>query len=330
VVLIDMQCDLSDVDPFFFLKASMLSGMLAGLIGGSCLVFIWEKQLRGKNYGVALLQILLGYSLVYTIVAFFNNLLILSQKTGLAMYESSILIKTAKQILSINQLQGYITWLIIVLGTLIALQVSDKYGPGVFSAFLLGRYFNPKREERIFMFLDLRSSTTIAEHLGEVRYFNFINQVFKDVTPAILATRGEIYQYVGDEIVISWKMRDGIQNANCIACYFKVQSTLNQQYVKYRSQYDGIEPVFKAGLHYGHVMAGEVGVVKRDIAYSGDVLNTTARIQSKCNEFGVNILCSKYLLDKLNLGLSDFRTQLLGEIPLRGKQEKVKICSISS
>ena len=66
------------------------------------------------------------------------------------------------------------------------------------------------------MFLDLRSSTAIAEKLGEERYFNFIKDVFKDVTPAIIYAKGEIYQYVGDEIVVSWKMNNGIENANCL------------------------------------------------------------------------------------------------------------------
>lgn len=77
--------------------------------------------------------------------------------------------------------------------TLIILQVNDKYEPGVFSSFLLGQYFQLKREERIFMFLDLRSSTTIAEKLGEIRYFNFIKDVFRDVTPSIINSKGEIY-----------------------------------------------------------------------------------------------------------------------------------------
>ena len=216
----------------------------------------------------------------------------------------------------------------IVMGTLIALQVGDKYGPGVFRSFLMGKYFQPRREERIFMFLDLRSSTTIAERLGEVKYFNFIKEVFKDVTPAILYSKGEIYQYVGDEIVVSWKMNNGVENANCVNCFFEVQSALLERNDYYQKTYDGTKPEFKAGLHYGHVMAGEVGIVKRDIAFSGDVLNTTARIQSKCNELGVNILMSKYLLDKLALKPNTFFPKTIGNMLLRGKKEEVILCTL--
>ncbi len=215
----------------------------------------------------------------------------------------------------------------IVVGTLILLLVNDKYGPGVFLEFLLGKYFHPKREKRIFMFLDLRSSTTIAEKLGEEQYFSFLNDVFKYATDGILNTMGEIYQYVGDEIVISWKMEKGMKDANCIKCFFEIQSILKQKGSYFKAKY-GITPEFKAGLHYGYVMAGEIGVVKRDIAFSGDVLNTTARIQSKCNELGVNILLSKYLIDHLNLSPDTYLPKKMGDIFLRGKEQKVVLYTV--
>ena len=61
--------------------------------------------------------------------------------------------------------------------TLFVSEVSDNLGQGILLNFLIGRYHRPREEERIFMFLDLRSSTTIAEKLGEEKYFNFIRQV---------------------------------------------------------------------------------------------------------------------------------------------------------
>lgn len=312
----------------FFFMGSLLTGLLAGVIGGSILVLLWEKWLRSKNYGAAMFSILWTFVIVYLIVSFCTGLYFESHKLGLPFYSSEVWHEITSKSFNLESLQGFFIWLLVVLVTLIILQVNDKYGPGVFRSFLLGKYFQPKREERIFMFLDLRSSTTIAEKLGEIRYFNFIKDVFRDVTPAILNSKGEIYQYVGDEIVVSWKMDNGIKNANCIQSFFEVQLALFRQNDYYKSNYDGICPEFKAGLHYGHVMAGEVGVVKRDIAFSGDVLNTTARIQSKCNELGVNILFSKFLLDKLRLKPNLFNPQRMGDIGLRGKQEKVILYTV--
>lgn len=180
------------------------------------------------------------------------------------------------------------------------------------------------------MFLDLRNSTAIAEKLGEQKYFNFIRQVYKDITPAILNSQGEIYQYVGDEVVISWPPKTGIRNSNIIKCFFEIQESLKVRGPYYDKEYDGIRPEFKAGLHYGNVMAGEVGVLKREIAYSGDVLNTTARIQAKCNELGVNLLISKPLVEFMNPIKSEEHPTEIGDIALRGKQQRVKLYTLGN
>ncbi|MEM9931762.1 MAG: adenylate/guanylate cyclase domain-containing protein, partial [Bacteroidota bacterium] len=182
--------------------------------------------------------------------------------------------------------------------------------------------------ERIFMFLDLRSSTTIAEKLGEVRYFNLLYDFIRDSTESILANRGQIYQYVGDEIVVTWKVDRGIKQAYCLQCFFDIQRAIQANAEYYHNTY-GLVPEFKAGLHYGHVMAGEIGLVKKDIAFSGDVLNTTARIQSMCNQLGVDILLSKYLLDRIAAEEPLIEAaRFLGDIELRGKQERVMLYTL--
>ena len=96
----------------------------------------------------------------------------------------------------------------------------------------------------------------------------------------------------------------------------------------YRNKFEGIYPEFKAGLHYGHVMAGEVGVVKKDIVFSGDVLNTTARIQAKCNDLGVNLLLSGDMLNKLKWKNKIYQPRQLGNILLKGKRERVVLFGI--
>ena len=56
--LIDLERDTSDMDPWLYFKGSLLTGILAGTIGGSIVVFFWEKWLRTKNYGWSLLSML--------------------------------------------------------------------------------------------------------------------------------------------------------------------------------------------------------------------------------------------------------------------------------
>jgi len=231
-------------------------------------------------------------------------------------------------ILTLKFIRAYFFWAIVSLLTMIALQVNDKYGAGVFWAFLRGDYFQPQKEERIFMFLDLRGSTTIAEKIGEELYFDFIRDFFKDITPSILASKGEIYQYVGDEVIVSWKKEKGLAEQRALNCFFAIEAAIAKKEIAYLEKY-GLVPSFKAGLHIGTAMIGEIGVIKKDIAFSGDVLNTTSRIQARCNEFGVDLLVSEELMDALNLSPSDYHSQKIGEVTLRGRAKMVTLYTIS-
>ncbi len=306
---------------------SIFSGVLAGVLGGSMVVFYWERWLRNKPYGWAIRNGVISYIGIFILVGYPSNLFFQSNRLNLPVLSPEVLSEALKRLLSPMTLIPLTIWMTVVVITLIALLVNDKYGPGVFRKFLLGRYFNPRKEERIFMFLDLRSSTAVAEKLGEEKYFSFLKDVFKYATPSILKYKGEIYQYVGDEIVVSWELGTGVKDANCIRCFFEIRESLGKKNSYFQDNYNTF-PEFKAGIHYGHVMAGEIGVVKREIAFSGDVLNTAARIQSKCNELGANLLVSKHMIERLQLD-EPFVPQEMGEVELRGKQELVTLYALA-
>ncbi|HEY2539286.1 MAG TPA: hypothetical protein VGI28_07290 [Stellaceae bacterium] len=67
------------------------------------------------------------------------------------------------------------------------------------------------------MFLDLHDSTRHAERLGDVNFHSFLNLIFFDMSDPVLAARGSIYRYVGDEIIITWPLERGTRDAACIA-----------------------------------------------------------------------------------------------------------------
>lgn len=326
-VMVHHDCVPADYQFGNYFLYTLFATIIAGTLGGCIIVFFLEDWFRSKSYGQALLTTLILHFLVFLFAMSITYSITYSANLGVSIFDAQVWILFGQDLSTINYWKNYTLWLLIAIFTIAGLFINDKYGPGLLQEFLLGRYFQPKREERIFMFLDLRSSTKIAESLGEAQYFNFVKEVFKDVTPAIIYSRGEIYKYVGDEIIISWKMNAGTQNTNCINCFFEVQELLRQKAENYQNKY-GIIPEFKAGLHYGHVMAGEVGVIKRDIEFSGEVLNTAARIQSKCNELGVNLLFSEYLLFRLPMDDSYYIPKEVGEVALRGKQEQVKLFTI--
>lgn len=199
----------------------------------------------------------------------------------------------------------------------------EKFGKGVFIKMLLGRYKDPKEEKRIFMFLDLKDSTTIAERLGHFKYSQFIQDCFYDLNEVVPKFDAEIYQYVGDEAVLSWPYQKGLANNNCVQLFFAFQRQKLGR-ANYYSQKYGVVPEFKAGLHGGALMVAEVGVVKKELAYHGDVINTSARIQGECNRYNVSILISEGLLQNLKLG-DALASKSLGTALLKGKQKEIRI-----
>jgi adenylate cyclase len=250
--------------------------------------------------------------------------LALGEETTLSSVFSLALEMTTK----FYPLMHFVLWCFVTLSTLFMLQVNDKFGPGILKKFLLGNYSQPQKETRIFMFLDMKSSTTIAEKIGTEKYFYLLRNIFAHLTDTILNHDGEIYQYVGDEIVISWPIKKGVYKANCIQCFLKIKSKLVELQPYYEEKYD-IAPIFKAGIHHGQVMAGEVGIIKKDIIYSGDILNTAARIQAKCNAYRVDFLISKNTLNIMNLeDLATIEVTEIGRVLLRGKKEELLLSSI--
>ena len=177
------------------------------------------------------------------------------------------------------------------------------------------------------MFLDLKSSTTIAEKLGHIKFSRLIQNCFADLTPVVTEHKVEIYQYVGDEAVLSWPLESGLENNHCIHCYFDYMKVLEEKADHYQKEY-GLKPFFKAGVHLGEVIVAEVGLIKREIAYHGDVLNTTARIQSRCNELQQPLLVSGQLLQYLQTD-NKIQSQHLGEEILKGKKTAVAIYGVS-
>ena len=87
------------------------------------------------------------------------------------------------------------------------------------------------------MFLDLKSSTQIAEKLGHKKYFSLLNDFFHEISDSVLSTRAEIYQYVGDEVIFSWKVKDGILEQNCVNIFFKIKTSLLEHYDDYLQKY---------------------------------------------------------------------------------------------
>ena len=207
-------------------------------------------------------------------------------------------------------------------------EISEHMGAQVLTDFLTGRYHTPTDEHRVFLFSDMKSSTRFAEELGHARYFEFLQAYYESLSDAIVDHGGEVYQYIGDEIVLSWPEDVGLTHNRCIRCVVRMQDDLNARASWFDERF-GRVPEFKAGLQLGAVTTGEIGALKKEIVFTGDVLNQTARIQATCGELGVDVLVG----DELRSRLTDTDTwsfRSVGTRVLRGREQPVELFALEA
>jgi adenylate cyclase len=208
----------------------------------------------------------------------------------------------------------------------LSFHVNELIGGRIFFSFFTGKYHKPVEEDRIFMFLDLKSSTSIAERIGHVKFHKFMNDFLFMISEAIMANKGEIYKYVGDGIIITWPLKEGLKDGRCLRLFFEAVDRVKEERNLFEKEY-GTVPEFKVGMHCGKVVSGEMGDTKKEIAFLGDVINTTARIEEECNPHQRALLISSDLLQKIDRG-NEYRYERIGNIHLRGKMEEIELYAV--
>jgi len=208
------------------------------------------------------------------------------------------------------------------------LQAATLLGRRTFRDLLLGRYRSPRAERRFFLFVDVVGSSAIAERLGPLDAHRFLSAVFSAVAEPVAAARGEIHQYVGDEIVVTWTEAEGVVQARPLRCLFAMRAALAARAERFRSRF-GVVPALRAALHFGEVIAGEVGNQRRAIVFHGDVMNTASRLEQATRDVGLRFIVSRAACDALGplpaLELTD-----IGALALRGRAAPVHAYGIRS
>jgi len=301
--------------------SNMGAGLVGALIGGSFLVFYVNVKYQDKSYAYTIVAVTIVFILIVTLVSVLLGLILVPIRAGKPLSDPEGMTAFKSFMKDSSHIKAAIAWYFVVAITQMLLQVNSKFGQANFWNIIRGKYNKPQAEKRIFMFLDINSSTTIAEQLGDETYHALLKDFFADLTAPILENKGNIYQYVGDEVVIAWNYEDGKENMHCLKCFYDMKLQIQKKKEIYLQRYNLI-PTFKAGIHCGRVIAGEVGIIKRDITYSGDVLNTTSRILNKCGELKEDLIASGEVLSELN-SIRDFIARPLGAIKLKGKEKEI-------
>ena len=283
--------------------AEMFNGFLIGLLSSGFIVLNEIVYSRAYVKQKKFRTLVLVKSLIYS--AFFTIIVVIVVSVERAVVAKQNLIEY------INDRNSVLIWNedlhIIVLYALTATtiiiffyQMSRKMGQGVLWNFISGKYHTAREEERIFMFMDVNNSTELAEKLGDIDYNNLLNDFFFDITESILSNYGEIYRYVGDEIVVTWKLKKGLPQAHFLRTFFGAKNAIHLKREKYLKLY-GLVPGFTAGFNNGKVIVGEIGEVKSQICFFGDVMYETTALEKNCKKYKADNLISENLLNMVEL-----------------------------
>ncbi|MDH3740655.1 MAG: adenylate/guanylate cyclase domain-containing protein [Hyphomicrobiales bacterium] len=214
----------------------------------------------------------------------------------------------------------------VVAVALFVLQMRTLIGGRTLLNVVLGRYYRPVTEQRLFIMIDLTGSTPLAARIGDERFHDFLSAFFFEIDAAVTQFGGEVYSYIGDGVIVSWPLRDGRPNARAVEAIFAARERLDRRSSWFRSNF-GQAPAFHAVLHGGSVVAGECGDSRRQITYLGDVLNTTARLEGLSKQLDVDCMISNDLLQQTTLPGSITATDL-GQHTLKGVAAPVAVSAL--
>lgn len=210
---------------------------------------------------------------------------------------------------------------------LLVVQIEELIGRRTLLGVLLGQFERPKAEERIIMSMDLVGSTGIAERMGDLRYYRFLNVIYSLMTDAVLRNEAEIHKYVGDEVIFTWSMRTGVREENCLDLYFDIMERIRTHEDELRGEF-GVVPQYRAALHGGRVIAAQIGHIKRAVDLNGDVMNSVSRMLGLAKSMKGDMLVSGELLRRMPAVSQRFIVGPENLVPVKGRRREVRVHTI--
>jgi adenylate cyclase len=215
----------------------------------------------------------------------------------------------------------------VVLANLV-LAITNIIGPRAFLNFIIGRYHTPVEESRFVLFVDIAGSTGLAERLGGVAIHRLLDRTFRLLTLAVVDYRGEVLNYVGDEVIVTWRESNGAVDCRPLRCFVAMREELSRASSQLQHEF-GAVPRIRGSLHFGPVIVGEIGDVKRAIVFNGDVMNTAARLEELSRNVDGGFLASRAAMDRFS-SAPPFAVRDLGRLPIRGRADGIDVVGIDA
>jgi adenylate cyclase len=210
----------------------------------------------------------------------------------------------------------------------LVLAITNLVGRRALLNFITGRYHTPVEENRFVLFVDIAGSTGLAERLGGVGIHRFLDRTFRLLTHSVVDTRGEVLNYVGDEVIVTWREREGAVDARPLRCFMAMREALLRASSQFEREF-GASPRIRGSLHFGSVIVGEIGDIKRAIVFNGDVMNIAARLEELSRNVEGGFIASRAAMARFN-SAPPFAVRDLGLLPIRGRADGIDVVGLEA
>jgi adenylate cyclase len=298
--------------------AGVVYGLLISATIGGLELFVLDGPMRAWLGGLSFTANLLVRSTIYASIIVVIQLFQLGE----------VIAGVPRQASTGNFWFGFIYSAVLSVLMNLVFVIANLIGPRALLNFITGRYHTPVEENRFVLFVDIAGSTGLAERLGGVGIHRFLDRTFRLLTVAVVDTRGEVLGYVGDEVIVTWPERAGSVDGRPLRCFMAMREALSRAASQFEREF-GASPRIRGSLHFGSVIVGEIGDIKRAIVFNGDVMNTAARLEELSRNVEGGFLASRAAMARFN-SAPPFAVRDLGQLPIRGRADGIDVVGLDA
>lgn len=179
----------------------------------------------------------------------------------------------------------------------------------------LSRYFSPNLVERLaraerpfddartqeaaVLFVDIVGFTTLAEGMAPARVLALLRSFHRRMCSIVFAHDGTLDKYIGDAVLATFgaPQAGAADASNALRCALAMLQEVERWNAKRAAR--GAPPLSVGiGIHYGPVVAGNVGDERRmEFTVIGDVVNVANRLERLTRRYGAPIIVSGELVE---------------------------------
>jgi adenylate cyclase len=301
-----------------FMAVSVVYGLLISATIGGVELFVLDGPMRAWLGNLPFTANLLARSAIYASIIVIIQLVQLGE----------VIAGVPRQPSSGNFWFGFIYSAVLSVLMNLVFGIANLIGPRALLNFITGRYHAPVEENRFVLFVDIAGSTGLAERLGGIGIHRFLDRTFRLLTVAVVDTRGEVLDYVGDEVIVTWPERAGAIDGRPLRCFMAMRDELSRAASQFEREF-GASPRIRGSLHFGPVIVGEIGDIKRAIVFNGDVMNTAARLEELSRNVEGGFLASRAAMARFG-SAPPFAVRDLGQLPIRGRADGIDVVGLAA